>query len=267
MLFFGDSYSFGDGVSNQETFPYLVDSLTQNKVFNFGVSGYSYAQVLRLIQSVDLNQLSARTLFFQLSPWLDERSCNEKLEPFVRIQVPFIAYQNEKVTLFPPNYLSSIFNVLRQNDVEQYKNGEAGWLRFYLNFGSKLFWKIVCDEVTNSYKFLAYTKIKNPLEVERFYLEVLSELSLSHDFDVVILNIGYDVEGFREIKSDYSNSSLLFLDLEDRLQRKLCDGCSYEKEYMHWNQDRTELIDRHYNQVAHQICSEAIVEYFSKHPH
>ena len=47
ILFIGDSYTFGDEVSDQESFPFLVQSSLQNyKVYNLGVRGYGLDQIL-----------------------------------------------------------------------------------------------------------------------------------------------------------------------------------------------------------------------------
>ena len=50
MLFFGGSDTFGDGVADDQTMPYIVGRLTNEKVFNMGVSGYGPNHILALIE-------------------------------------------------------------------------------------------------------------------------------------------------------------------------------------------------------------------------
>jgi hypothetical protein len=52
VLFFGDSFTFGTGVSDQETMPYQVamKSAKAIRVFNFGVGGYGAHQMLSAIE-------------------------------------------------------------------------------------------------------------------------------------------------------------------------------------------------------------------------
>lgn len=50
-LFFGDSFTFGEGVNDRETMPYLVGELSNYHVYNFGFHGYGPHQMLAEIQS------------------------------------------------------------------------------------------------------------------------------------------------------------------------------------------------------------------------
>jgi hypothetical protein len=50
LLFLGCSYTWGAGVNDDESMPYLVASLTGKKTYNMGVSGYGPHQVLASIE-------------------------------------------------------------------------------------------------------------------------------------------------------------------------------------------------------------------------
>ena len=50
ILFFGDSFTFGLGVNDFETMPYLVQKLSKYEVYNFGYNGYGPHQMLSSIQ-------------------------------------------------------------------------------------------------------------------------------------------------------------------------------------------------------------------------
>jgi hypothetical protein len=52
-LFFGDSYTFGEGVEDDETFPYLsgIAAAGRYRVRNYGFSGYGPHQMLAAIES------------------------------------------------------------------------------------------------------------------------------------------------------------------------------------------------------------------------
>ncbi len=53
ILFFGCSFTFGDGVQDNESLPYVfqVDSKNKYKAWNFALSGYGPHQMLRIIES------------------------------------------------------------------------------------------------------------------------------------------------------------------------------------------------------------------------
>jgi hypothetical protein len=56
LLFFGDSFTFGEGVNDNETLPYYVGELaTEYKPYNYGLSGYGPQQMLAKLQSGDLS--------------------------------------------------------------------------------------------------------------------------------------------------------------------------------------------------------------------
>src|SRR5262249_8155860 len=49
-MFFGDSFTFGEGVSNDETLPNAFSILSGMRVLNFGQIGYGPHHILRLLE-------------------------------------------------------------------------------------------------------------------------------------------------------------------------------------------------------------------------
>jgi len=49
ILFFGCSFTFGEGLNDNETMPYLVGELSKGKVYNFAFQGYGPHQMLRQV--------------------------------------------------------------------------------------------------------------------------------------------------------------------------------------------------------------------------
>lgn len=50
VLFFGDSFTFGEGVADREAMPYVVGELSNYRVYNFGFHGYGPHQMLSAIE-------------------------------------------------------------------------------------------------------------------------------------------------------------------------------------------------------------------------
>jgi hypothetical protein len=52
-IFFGDSFTYGEGLNDHETLPYLFEEFSggQYKVYNFGFHGYGPNQMLRIIET------------------------------------------------------------------------------------------------------------------------------------------------------------------------------------------------------------------------
>lgn len=53
VIFFGGSFSFGEGLNDDETLPYLFEKLSGGRyqVYNFGFHGYGTQQMLRIIET------------------------------------------------------------------------------------------------------------------------------------------------------------------------------------------------------------------------
>jgi len=62
LLFFGDSFTFGEGVADNETLPYYVArSATDYQPYNYGLSGYGPQQMLAKLQSDNLTDEVSET--------------------------------------------------------------------------------------------------------------------------------------------------------------------------------------------------------------
>lgn len=78
IAFFGDSFTYGEGLNDSETLPQIFSDLEHRSlhVVNFGISGYGPQQFLRAIEAgVFRAQLKQSQLFvFQTAPWHAERT-------------------------------------------------------------------------------------------------------------------------------------------------------------------------------------------------
>ena len=73
LLFFGDSFTFGEGVKDEETLPYLTGIKSNNRyqVYNFGFLGYGPHQMLAQLQHGLVNEVikcTPRYAFYQALP-------------------------------------------------------------------------------------------------------------------------------------------------------------------------------------------------------
>ncbi len=51
IIFFGGSFTFGEGVNDRSSMPYIVGALQSNKVYNFGFHGYGPHQMLSALEN------------------------------------------------------------------------------------------------------------------------------------------------------------------------------------------------------------------------
>jgi hypothetical protein len=78
VLFFGGSYTMGDGVEDRETLPYMTGVLTQGRyaVYNFGFHGYSPLQMLAALETGRVQSIVTvppRYIIYQAIPYHMER--------------------------------------------------------------------------------------------------------------------------------------------------------------------------------------------------
>jgi hypothetical protein len=78
VAFFGDSFTFGEGMKDEDTLPQAFADIDQRRlhVLNFGLSGYGPQQFLRAIETGLYDNLltEAKVFVFQTSAWHAERS-------------------------------------------------------------------------------------------------------------------------------------------------------------------------------------------------
>ncbi len=72
IVFYGDSFTFGEGLKDDETMPYYVARFTGRPIKNYGFHGYGVQQALAIMQS-DRNT-SGTVNFLLTAPWHAQRS-------------------------------------------------------------------------------------------------------------------------------------------------------------------------------------------------
>jgi hypothetical protein len=72
IVFYGDSFTFGEGLKDDETMPYYVARLTGRPIKNYGFHGYGVHQALAILQSD--RDTSGTVNFLLTAPWHAQRS-------------------------------------------------------------------------------------------------------------------------------------------------------------------------------------------------
>jgi hypothetical protein len=99
VVFFGDSFTFGDGVRNDETLPQAFADLTDQKlrVLNLALTGYSPQQFLREMETGRFDKVigpDPKLFVFLTAPWHAERtSC----KAYWTAHAPLYALENGRV--------------------------------------------------------------------------------------------------------------------------------------------------------------------------
>jgi len=105
ILIIGDSYTFGEGVSDNETFPYqLQEMLPDYEIINMGIHGYGHDQILILLQEEGVKYEPDIVILGYVDEDMDRNLLN-----FRSYAKPRYIVQNEKLKLtgvpvHPPEY-------------------------------------------------------------------------------------------------------------------------------------------------------------------
>lgn len=260
LLFIGDSFTFGDGVLAEQTFPFIVQEKMSKCVLNAAKSGYGYAQYLLQLEEL-ATQISKDSciIFIQLSPWLTDRSINRNMGSFLNMQVPFFRKTANEISVSHPVYKAKLIDLIDTEEMEEKYNNEKFELRNFLELhnaiGKKIYWSNIRDELKHLSKTITL-KYPESNEVLPYLFQVLNEKHSG--YNIVFVNIGFDPISFQEICALPMAGSFKFVDIEKALHDSL-KGAEYFKQYGHWNEN--ELIDRHYNEAAHAIGAEVLINF------
>jgi len=97
ILFSGDSFAFGDGVNDNETFPSIFEAITNKKTLNAGVPAYGIDQMFLRAMNL-LQKFPVSDLFFCFIPD-DINRCNNST--FHKVRKPYYSFEKNNIKLVP----------------------------------------------------------------------------------------------------------------------------------------------------------------------
>jgi hypothetical protein len=128
VFFFGDSFTFGEGVNDDGTLPAQFAKLTGRKAFNFAVHGYGPHQFLRMLELKRLEELgikqAPRLVVYTILPTHVERAAKasswDKDGPLYELSPSGLVYRGSFQTQWRPFVLhrSTIYQAIRDRVTE-----------------------------------------------------------------------------------------------------------------------------------------------------
>lgn len=191
LFLFGCSFTFGQSVSNENTFPYLIQKDLKNlSVYNFGTPGYSLIQMLiQLKQEINNNNIP-KIVILNYGYWLNERGAKgvQWLKRF--------NYHSNQLTINEMNYP---FGKIKNQKLDIYylqKNQLDKDLLF-----SDVF--LTLDLINSFITTLQEVNISNQ---ERIAIETIKEFQkICFQNDIEFLIFCFDRKGFNLIKNNKIN--------------------------------------------------------------
>lgn len=227
VLLFGDSFTFGDGLQDNETFAYELSSLLGSswQVINYGVSGYGAHQTLGLIESgkIDFDALKSR---------------------YARIEAYFLTIRDHprracKYFSFGPAYES--------------ENGEVKYRgQLPLSRGDRLAWLIHASTLTETFYPILVDAPAIDLHVD--ILKNCSDMLKKYGirFTVIVW------PDFIMLEDRLRSAGVGFISLKETFGLK--DGQAWDATPDRW---RVSRWDRHPNAAAAKVIARAIEQNLS----
>ncbi len=108
ILFVGDSFTFGDGLNDHETYPWLVqENLPEYSVHNFGVPGYGTCQIYKSLKLLlESGAYDNATIIYGMSAFHESRNV-----PTMLVAWQFAAKSSKKSYQTPSCFLDSLNQV------------------------------------------------------------------------------------------------------------------------------------------------------------
>lgn len=267
LLFLGDSFTFGEELAAAESFPFKIGMVMGRRVYNAAVSGYGYAQMIYQAQNL-IDELDPEFIVVQLSPWLAERATSPYMPaPFFKVPV---IHLSEDGALIDPYFESPVFELSQDDLLNKYRRSEASFsdfLSFVWHFSGPVYWAQLKGQ---------FSLINEPVSVAnesfatKWTLQQLKELAAGRRLILVIMGFTGDEIGSlqREYDITLDQANIEHIDMDSIMyaQPGISSLDDFERAYNFWHGNPPELIDYHYNEHAHQLITNAVLQQIAPTP-
>lgn len=260
ILFLGCSFTYGDGVYAEESFPFIVGLKMNASSINGGVCSYGYTQMLIRAKEL-IPKFKPDYVIFQVSPWLLMRA----LSPYAPslygdVPVPYVCTHNQsgRFITTPPPFQPKVFDLPFEAFRETAKS-----LPDYLTFMTTVFLPLKIHDHYNEARAKLHDLIDecdtpaDTIHTLNFIFSTIRQIAENSGSKLFFLKIDGQI--------GQSSEPLLFeekIDAAASLRSNLIEQspAAYEKSYGIWRGQPPKLIDQHPNAGAHQIIAESIIQ-------
>jgi hypothetical protein len=266
-LFLGCSYTWGDLLADDETWPALVsEELGFTRSFNAGLPGGGLSQML-IRQDRALKRRGYTFCFIEAASWLGKRSASPYAPMAHGLRpVPYITFDEEKIEyrIVSPLFESPVWE-LPIHTYRETEQGLADWWSFYRNIGWPGVYGTIFKKPLIKFKMLMGSVPEPVQDVDALNTFAYSQLawkSLNAGSWPVIVNLG--AQGYPELSREQVKKFIgpdlwehcIYVPADSILKARHPDD--YAEAYHHWVEVDGEMIevDGHPNaQAAREIAA------------
>ncbi len=255
MLFLGDSFTHGFGVTAEQSFVELAAARLGARGLNAGGSGWGLAQMV--LRGRDLiPQLRPDVVVVQYSSWLAERSMVLYRENRLgRSPVPYFAERNGRLVIEPPVFQPVGFDL----PIAEYSR--RGLMAFSWRVGLPFFLEedaLVLRSTFRKWLGRVPPPASDETAVTTAGFAELAELCRAHEAKMVVLALPYRLDDPPGLPLASLPGQVV--DAMPALLRHLPkrNTRTWSKHYNFWRGDPPRVVDRHPNAEMHGVIAEAL---------
>jgi len=268
VLALGCSYTFGDLVSAEKTYPYLVARRLNGTPLNAAVPAYGLAQMLLLARKL-IPEYKPDYVLIQFSSWLVDRS-RSPFPPCKYGQRPspyFVDSADRKPILHPPVFATKVFS-LPISSYRHTKRGKADYLSFVSRVALPLYLYDDLNIVIYNLK-LFLGLIPHPArdreQIASTAYEEIAELCRANHSKMTVVILHHPTEReptVAEILAIRNIKNALVVDTGPTFINQLSEKNtkSYYAAYGFTAGSPPHAVDDHPNEHAHQIIADEIIK-------
>lgn len=271
ILFLGCSFTLGNGVIAENTYPFRIASLANKNVLNAGENGYGLARMYLSAQSL-ITESKPKFLVVQYSSWLTKRAKNAAI-PFFQgyISFPYVGTVDNNLVIQTPLFRSNLLGS-NLNDFRFTKIGIKDFFNFFFEHGIPIvivdqlkYWKAKVKLLMGLYP----KPIQDEKKIERFILSKIHQLSKNNNAQLILVNIGswknyttYSRKTLINLLPKEISNDLIFVNADSILHEQLFFEEEYNDKYLIWKQvgEDSIICNSHPNSLAHKIIAESVMK-------
>jgi hypothetical protein len=255
LLFLGDSFTHGYGVTAEETFAYRTAKQLGASVMNAGVSGWGLAQmVMRARQTIPSTKPDK--VIVQYSTWLPQRSMKLYVpRSFGNTANPYFYESDAAINIHPPVFQ----NINLQ--ISPFVGQDKTLLSFAWNIGMALFshddYVATRAFIVSLLGFIPQPIASRQVVVEHAYREI-RRLCVENDAEMIILILPNDIDNVPTDQLDTPSAHVV--DVREPLAKQLPEPSAqaWDTRYKFWNNGK--LVDNHPNAEMHAEIAKILYE-------
>jgi hypothetical protein len=259
-LFLGCSFTFGDYMEAESTFPYLISKSLNHAYINAGGSGYGFAQMYQLAHEL-IPENKFKYVFIQASPWLSYRAMGINGQTFYGYKpYPYFSEDQDSFILQPLAYSSY------QDSKRNWRNTPYSYterIRAIMSDGIRLqgsdYYKSHFASLKAALGIIP-RPTKNRKGLELYFYRKIIDLCKNHGATPVIYKFMYQEEQ-GDALIDYCSHFSQVVNVDLRLSKVKNDtpfDVIYGIYHKFPNGDSI-FIDGHPNKMAHKIIADEII--------